>query len=93
MYRKRCSNTWCWAELPEMRKFPASAAALVFAVLMSCLMAFIVTSVVAWVNTGSSGGFVQRWMHAFLVAWPVAGSCILVFRPVVQRIANRLVAS
>ena len=76
-----------------MRKFPASAAPLVFAVLMSAVMAFIVTSVVTWVNTGIDGGFVQRWMHAFLVAWPVAGSCILIFRARVQRIANRLVAS
>ena len=76
-----------------MRQFPASAAPLVFAVLMSVLMAFIVTSMVTWVNTGIGGDFVLRWMHAFLVAWPVAGSCILIFRARVQRIVNQLVAS
>ena len=76
-----------------MRKFPASAAPLVFALLMSCVMAFIVTSVVTWANTGMAAGFVQRWLHAFLVAWPVAGTCILIFRPHVQRLTSRLVAS
>ncbi len=76
-----------------MRKFPAGAAPLVFAALMSCVMAFIVTSVVTFVNTGMDAGFVRRWLHAFLVAWPIAATCILVFRPHVQRLASRLVAS
>lgn len=76
-----------------MPKFPARSAPLVFAILMSCVMAFIVTSVVTFVNTGFDSGFVGRWLHAFVIAWPVAGICILLFRPSVQRLAAKLIAS
>jgi hypothetical protein len=62
----------------------------VFAVMMSCVMAFIVTCVVTFINTGAGAGFALRWMRAFLLAWPVACICILIFGNRVRRIATRL---
>ena len=93
MCKRRFLNIWYWEKLPDMRKLPQRYAPLIFAVLMSCVMAFIVSSVVTFVNTGINAGFVQRWLRAFLIAWPVAGTCILLFRPHVQRFASRIVAS
>lgn len=75
-----------------MQKLPARHTPIVFAVLMSCVMAFIVTCVVTAVNTGLAGDFGARWMKAFIIAWPVAGSCILLFRPRVQRLTSFLTA-
>ncbi len=76
-----------------MRKLPAVYAALVFAALMSCVMAFIITCAVTLVNTGAGAGFIARWLHAFVIAWPLACVCLLLLRPYVQRLASRLIAS
>jgi hypothetical protein len=69
------------------RAAPRNWAQALFAALMSCLMTFVVTCVVTLVNTGSGGNFVLRWMHAFIIAWPVACICILLFAEHVRRAA------
>jgi hypothetical protein len=67
---------------------PPRYAPLLFAFLMSCLMAFIVSAFVTSVNTGLNDGFLGRWMHSFAVAWPVAMVCILLF---VNKVRNLVV--
>jgi len=57
---------------------------------MSCIMAFIMTGFVTWVNTGMDNGYAGRWMRAFLLAWPLAMSCILLFADRIRRWAARL---
>jgi len=69
-----------------MPKISARHAPFLFAALMSCVMAFIVTCLVTAVNTGFGNGFPARWMHAFLLAWPLACTCILIFGNRVRRI-------
>jgi hypothetical protein len=50
-----------------------------FALFMSCIMAFIMTAFITWVNTGLDDGYAARWMHSFVLAWPLAMACILLF--------------
>jgi hypothetical protein len=50
-----------------------------FAFFMSCIMAFIMTAFITWINTGMTEGYVGRWMHSFVFAWPLAMACILLF--------------
>jgi hypothetical protein len=71
---------------------PSRYAPQLFAFLMSFVMAFIVSSFVTWVNTGMDNGFVGRWMHSFVLAWPVAMICILIFAPRVRNLVAKLTA-
>lgn len=75
-----------------MPRFSARHAPVLFALLMSCVMAFIVTCFVTLINTGFDSGFPSRWMRAFLFAWPVACTCILLFVNRVRRIVAVLTA-
>jgi hypothetical protein len=72
-------------------RFPPRYAPLIFAILMSCVMAFIVSAFVTWVNTGMNKGYVGRWMHAFIFAWPVAMTCILLFVNKVRSLVAKLI--
>jgi len=73
-------------------RVPSRYTPLLFALLMSFVMAFIVTAFVTWVNTGIGVGYVGRWMHAFLLAWPVAMTCILLFVNKVRNLVAKLTA-
>jgi hypothetical protein len=61
-----------------------------FALLMSIIMAFIMTGFVTWVNTGIDIGFADRWMHAFIMAWPVALICILILAQRIRSLVEKL---
>ena len=45
---------------------------LLFSVLMSLVLSFLMSCWVTWVNLGLSEVFVERWMNAFVLAWPAA---------------------
>ncbi|OCS48403.1 DUF2798 domain-containing protein [Ralstonia pickettii] len=63
----------------------------IFAWLMSGLMSLLMTGWIGWINAGISPGFLARWAHAFVLAWPAAFSIVLIAAPVVQRLTQRLV--
>jgi hypothetical protein len=73
-------------------RVPQRYAPQLFAFLMSCVMAFIVTAFVTWSNTGMSAGYSGRWMHSFFLAWPVAMICILIFANKVRKLVANLTA-
>jgi Protein of unknown function (DUF2798) len=61
-----------------------------FALLMSFVMAFIMTAFVTLVNMGFSEGFFTRWGHAFIMAWPVAMVCVLLFAGRIRGLVAKL---
>ncbi|NOU00518.1 MAG: DUF2798 domain-containing protein [Gallionella sp.] len=61
-----------------------------FALLMSLVMAFIMTAFVTWVNTGLTDGYLPRWGHAFITAWPVALICVLLFAGRIRALVGKL---
>lgn len=63
-----------------------------FAVLMALLMAFVMSGVLTAVNTGLDQGFVGRWMHAFIVAWPIAIIAAFYCAPIARRWTLRILA-
>jgi hypothetical protein len=63
----------------------------IFPVLMGGCVVFIVAAVVTYVNIGLAPGFVGRWLHAWLVGWPVAAIVVFVGAPIVRRITVGLV--
>ncbi|WP_375056473.1 DUF2798 domain-containing protein [Zobellella sp. DQSA1] len=61
---------------------------LLFALLMSLVLSFLMTAWVTWLNLGLIEGFVEKWMSAFIVAWPAAALISLLFGPWVQRLTG-----
>lgn len=71
--------------------FPPRYAPLVVSVLMTTYMAGLMTLVIILVNTGPGEGFLARWGQAFLVSWPIAFVLITVGRPLILRLAAKLI--
>lgn len=46
---------------------------------MSLIMAFIMTAFITLINTGLADGYIGRWIHSFIYAWPLAMACIVLF--------------
>jgi hypothetical protein len=44
----------------------------IFPVLITGLIVFVVSAVVTFTNIGFRADFVLRWLHAFIIGWPVA---------------------
>ncbi|MEP2619591.1 MAG: DUF2798 domain-containing protein [Marinomonas sp.] len=45
---------------------------LVFTVLFSCCLSFIMSAWVTYINIGFTSDFINRWSVAFINAWPAA---------------------
>lgn len=73
--------------------FPPRFAPLVVSLLMTTYMAGLMTLAITLVNTGLDGGFLARWGRAFLISWPIAFALITVGRPLVLRLAAKLIRS
>ena len=63
---------------------------LVFGLLLSGLMSFLVSGIATARALGLSDGFVANWLTAWLGAWAVAFPAMLVVAPVVRRLVARL---
>lgn len=63
---------------------------IVFAVLMSTLMVFIMSGFITILNTGFDAGLAKRWAIAFVSAWPVAFFCVMFFAGKVRALALKI---
>ena len=59
----------------------------IFPVLATGFVTFIVGSVVTFTNIGFRADFVQRWLSAFVIGWPVGAITALIFFPRLRRVA------
>ena len=73
-----------------MAMFPKRAAPYVFGFLLSGSMTFFVSGCSTFVALGVAPGFVRTWMGAWAFAWTVAFPAVLLVRPFVQRMTDRL---
>lgn len=60
-------------------------ARIIFPVLMSGVMAFLMTALVTWLNLGLPADFMTRWLQAFAIAWPCAAGAAFVAIPLARR--------
>jgi hypothetical protein len=65
-------------------------ARLFMAILMSMVMALMVTLVATFINLGPMPNFVVYWMKAYALAWPVAGITAFVIMPHARSLADRI---
>ncbi|MGI3168600.1 DUF2798 domain-containing protein [Pseudooceanicola sp. C21-150M6] len=58
---------------------------LIFAVLLSSMLSFLMTLWICWLTLGFGPQFLGQWMHAYVVAWPSAALISFALGPVVLR--------
>jgi hypothetical protein len=67
-------------------------AKLIFPILITAIIVFVVSAVVTWANIGFRTDFVTRWLSAFILGWSVAALTAFIAIPPVRRFAGQLAA-
>lgn len=57
----------------------------IFPVLMSGVMAFLMTGLVTFLNLGFPADFPFLWLRAFVIAWPCAALAAFIAIPLARR--------
>ncbi len=73
-----------------MARLPRRSAPYVFAFLLSGMMTFIVSGIATLVAAGTPPTFLALWVRAWITAWIIAFPALLLIRPFVHRIVDRL---
>mgnify|MGYP000290540881 FL=1 len=63
----------------------------VFALVMGFLMSLSITLATTFVRIGLAGNFFLVWLEVWLVAYPVAIVCILIYRPMASKISAKII--
>lgn len=71
---------------PPRPKLGTRTTPFVFAFYMATIMAMLMCLVITAANAGLGDGYLQRVLGAYRLAMPTAFCCILVVRPLVQRL-------
>ena len=71
---------------------PKRFSPIVFAVLLTGLMTFVISGVATVINVGLPPDFISRWARAWLPNWAIACPVLLLVRPLVTRLTERLTA-
>lgn len=69
-------------------KVPNSYRGVLFALIMSCCTAFIVSGVIISLHSESFTIFLPAWAKGFITAWPLVFISILTIAPLVNRFLN-----
>jgi hypothetical protein len=62
----------------------------IFALIMPAILAFLMTGVITFINTRLDTGYLLHRGRAFVFAWPIALTVVLLFGPHVRTIAEQL---
>ncbi|WP_417790459.1 DUF2798 domain-containing protein [Terasakiella pusilla] len=65
---------------------------LVFSLVMSLILSFLMTLWVTWINLGFIPDFVSQWLRAFGMAWPAAAVISFFTAPLVQVMCRKICA-
>ncbi len=72
---------------------PRRYAPVLFGLVLSGLMSFLVSGVSTLRAAGPVPGFLALWLQAWLASWAIAFPAVLVVAPVARRLVDRLVAA
>jgi len=62
-------------------------------VIMAAIMAGLMTGFVTWLNLGFPDNFLALWLHAFVIAWPIAAGTAFVAIPVSVKLTGKIIAA
>ena len=71
-------------------RLPARYAPVLFGLLLSGLMSFVVSGIATLRALGPVPGMLAAWMSAWAIAWTIAFPTVLVVAPLVRRIVAAL---
>ena len=63
---------------------------IIFAALMSFVLSLLMSAWITFMNIGAHADFVSFWMHAWVYAWPAAGTISFIFGPYLHQLATKL---
>lgn len=63
----------------------------IFPVLATAVIVFVASAAVTFANIGARVDFVQRWLTAFMIGWPVAAVTGYFAMPLMRRLTARVV--
>lgn len=69
-------------------KIPYRYRGVLFALLMSCCTAFIVSGVIIYLHSESFSTFLRAWAKGFITAWPIVFIAILTIAPLVNKLLD-----
>lgn len=72
-----------------LSKFVREYRPILFAFLMSCSTALLVSGIVIYLQPASTTRFIARWFSAFILAWPIVFVAILVLAPLINQMLDR----
>jgi len=64
---------------------------MLFALMMSCSTALIVSGIIIYLHSDSQNHFLVRWLGAFITAWPIVFVAILLIAPNVNKLLDLFV--
>jgi hypothetical protein len=64
---------------------------ILFALIMSCNTAMIVSGIIIYLHSASNTTFIKQWFSAFMTGWPIVFIAILVIAPAVNKFLNLFV--
>lgn len=73
------------------RKIAYRYRTVLFALLMSCSTALIVSGIIIYLHSESHASFMALWLGAFMTAWPIVFVAILIIAPVVNKLLDLVV--
>jgi len=62
----------------------------IFTLTMSAILAFLMTGVISFISSGFDTGYLLRSGRAFVIAWPIAPTVVLLLGPRACTNAERL---
>ncbi|MBU3629650.1 DUF2798 domain-containing protein [Polynucleobacter sp. AP-Melu-500A-A1] len=62
-----------------------------FSLIMGCLMSLSITLATTFVRIGAAGNFFVIWFEVWIVAYPVAFICILLYKPIAMKLTAKIV--
>jgi len=63
----------------------------IFPVIATAVIVFFASAAVTYTNIGIRFDFVQRWLFAFIVGWPVAAVTAFLVMPLIRRVTELIV--
>jgi ABC-type uncharacterized transport system permease subunit len=80
-----------WREPKGKRRQVQGKERVIFPVVATAIVVFVASAAVTFTNIGIRGDFVQRWLTAFMIGWPVAALTGYFAMPFVRRVTARIV--
>jgi hypothetical protein len=72
-------------------KIPYRYRSILFALVMSCNTALIISGIIIFQRIQPHTHFIKVWLGAFITAWPIVFIAILIIAPVVNKFLNLFV--